>query len=62
MLKLQHVLITPKVLQAKECTPTPSIIFTLGLAFESFKEFGDVSSRPIAQCGCEKHYMYVGNV
>jgi hypothetical protein len=30
------------VLQVNECTPTPSssIVFTFGLAFESFKEFG----------------------
>ncbi len=37
---------TPKVLRAKERTPTPpSIIFTLGLIVESIKEFGGASHR-----------------
>jgi len=36
---------TPKVLQARECTPTPSpsIVFTFGLVVESIKEFENVS-------------------
>jgi len=31
----------PEVLQARECapTPSPSIVFTLGLVVESIKEF-----------------------
>jgi hypothetical protein len=31
------------MLQIKEFTPTPSIVFTFKFAFESFKEFGGVS-------------------
>jgi hypothetical protein len=36
---------TPKVMQARECTPTPfsSVIFTFELAVESIKEFGGAS-------------------
>ncbi len=36
---------TLKVLQIKECTPTPYyfVVFTLGLAFESIKKFGGAS-------------------
>jgi hypothetical protein len=35
---------TPEVLQARECTPTPSfIVFTFNLAFGSFKECGGAS-------------------
>ncbi len=34
---------TPEMLQGKECAPIPSsVVFTLGLAFEFFKEFGGV--------------------
>ncbi len=41
---------TPEVLQARKCTPTlfSSIIFTLGFAFESFKEFGSASLNHIS--------------
>jgi hypothetical protein len=31
------------VLRARECIPTPSVIFTFGLTFESYKEFEGVS-------------------
>ncbi len=36
---------TPKVLQARECAPTPSLsaVFTFGLAVKSIKELGGVS-------------------
>ncbi len=34
---------TPKMLQAKGHTPTPSIVFIFRLAFESFKESGGAS-------------------
>jgi hypothetical protein len=35
---------TPKMLRARECTPTPpSVVFTFGLLVESIKEFGDAS-------------------
>jgi len=32
---------TLEVLQAKECTPIPSVMFAFGLVVESIKEFGD---------------------
>jgi hypothetical protein len=43
--ELQHAPLTPKVLQDREYTLTPSssIIFILGFTFESFKEFGGAS-------------------
>ncbi len=42
---------TPKVLQAKECAPTPypSVVFTFGLAVKSIKELGGVSFSLIFQ-------------
>jgi hypothetical protein len=38
--------LTPKVLWTKECVPIifSFVIFTLGFTFESFKEFGGVST------------------
>jgi hypothetical protein len=35
------------MLRAKECasTPSPSIVFTFGLAIESIKEFGGASNK-----------------
>jgi hypothetical protein len=32
-----------EMLRTKECASTPFVVFSLGLAFESFKEFGGVS-------------------
>jgi hypothetical protein len=45
--ELQHALLTPEVLQIKECTLTPSffVVFTFGFAFEYFKEFGGASKK-----------------
>ncbi len=41
ILKLQHALFIPEMLQAKEHTPTPSfVVFTFGLAFESSRSLG----------------------
>jgi hypothetical protein len=47
------------VLQAKEHTPTPfSVVFILGLAFESIKEFGGAS---ITMALNGKTYKYSSN-
>jgi len=48
----QHVPFTPKMLQARERTPTlsPSIVFTFRFAYEFFKEFGAVSLSPLVMC------------
>jgi hypothetical protein len=45
---------TPQVLQMRERTTTPFVVFTLGLALESIKEFGGASSIMWGKCGSHK--------
>jgi hypothetical protein len=54
---------TPEVLRARECTPTPSpsVVFTFGLVFESIEELGGVSSKNMTTLiSCCVSFGFVG--